>query len=79
VLAAAIGVDRLAEADIRRIIAGNDRARPLFGNLRLERALFFLLGGPAVVERLAQGSFETALHEGARSPKIAGVLFGIHD
>src|SRR5216684_8722397 len=69
-LAAAIGIDRLLEADVGRVVARDDRARALLGDCGLERSLVLLPGGPAVVERLAQRAFETPLQERARSAKI---------
>src|SRR2546423_14177638 len=50
VLAAAIGIDRAVEGNIRRIVAGDDAACCIDRDRRLERRqLFELL--PAVVER----------------------------
>src|SRR5712692_1762951 len=70
VLAAAVRVDRLLEADVGRVVARDDRARALLGDRGLERALVLLLGRPAVVEWLAQRAFETPLQERARSAKM---------
>src|SRR6185369_15385992 len=70
VLAAAVRVDRAVEADVGRVVARNDRARALDGDLGLELALRPLVRGPAVVERLARRAFETALQEGARAPHV---------
>src|SRR5713226_6035432 len=69
VLAAAVRVDRLLEADVGRVVARDNRARALLGDRGLEQARVLLLGSPAVVERLAQGAFETPLQERARSAK----------
>src|SRR5688572_28599959 len=74
VLAAAVRVDRLREADVGRVVMRDDRARALDRHAGLEFPRVGLVRGPAVVERFARHAFETALHERARSPKIAGVL-----
>src|SRR5258706_6962892 len=74
VLASPVGIDRLREADVRRVVARDDRARALDRDLRLERHAFsfrvLFLRRPAVVEGLARLGFETALQEGAGSAKI---------
>ena len=61
VLAAAIGIDRLGERDVRGIVARNDGARVFLGDLGLARRGKLVFGGPAVVERFARFLFESAL------------------
>src|SRR5579863_937574 len=57
-LAAAIGVDRLAEVDIRRIVAADDRTRAFLGHARVgpRFELGFLF--PAIVLARAGARFE---------------------
>src|SRR5436190_7435811 len=67
VLAAAIGIDRAVEADVRRVVVRDDGARALDGDLRLEGALVLFVGRPAVVEGLARDGLEAPLDERARA------------
>src|SRR5580700_4861438 len=50
-LAAAIGVDRAVEADIGRVVAGDDRARRVDRERGRQPGRFGFRGTPAVVER----------------------------
>ena len=59
VLAAAIGIDRAVEADIRRLVPADDLARLLDLHMGLERRQF-LEAFPAVVERHLGGRLEPA-------------------
>src|SRR5258708_11701625 len=77
VLAAAIGIDRVVEADVRRVVVRNDRARALDGHLRLEGSLVLLFGRPAVVEHLARHGLEAPLYEGARPAHEGGFALGV--
>ncbi len=61
VLAAAIGIHRLVERNVGRIVARDDRARAFLDHRRLELRLRLLLGRPAVVEGRALGPLEAAL------------------
>lgn len=60
-LAAAIRIDRLAEADVRRGVAADDAARGLgthFGTQARGKELLALVDRPAVVHRLADSAFK---------------------
>ena len=67
VLAAAIRIDRAVEADVGRVVARDDLARPLLGHRRLERRQL-LDRAPAVVERDARGRLVAARGVRQRSP-----------
>ena len=67
VLAAAIGVDRPVESDVRRLVAGDDGLGLFPGDLGRER-LGRLLARPAVVELLALLKLETARDVGRGAP-----------
>src|SRR5882672_9437216 len=72
-LAAPVRVDRTVEADIGRIVAGNDLARGIDRDRGLERRQF-IEALPAVVERDARFSLEAAALVGLRaaaSPPLA--------
>src|SRR6202022_2898148 len=77
VLAAAIGVDRAVEADVRRVVSGDDRARRIDAEGRPQRHRLFIGRTPAVVEcdalfsleasaLVARGTASLALPEGCR-------------
>src|SRR5436190_1093839 len=74
-LAAAIGVDRAVEADIRRVVVRDDGARALDGDLRLERALEEV-DTPALVVEL--DAFERNLRTLADSVKARKVRVRPH-
>lgn len=60
-LAAAVGIYRLAEAHVRRGVAGDDATRGLGTHLGAEargKELLALVHRPAVVHRLADGAFK---------------------
>ena len=59
VLAAAIGVDGLVEADVGTVVAGDDALGGLAMHLGFER-LEFAQAFPAVIERFAQFALEPA-------------------
>ena len=74
VLAAAIGVDRPVESDVRRLVAGDDGLGLFPGDLGRER-FKRLLARPAVVELLALLKLETAGDVGrgaAPAPELGG-------
>src|SRR5581483_11464116 len=72
VLAAAVGIDGLREADVGRVVVRNDRARALDGDARLELARVGFLGRPAVVERFARRRLEAAGNERAGAAQVEG-------
>lgn len=60
-LATAIRIHRLAEADVRRIVAGDDAAGGFGAHLGAQvrgEEFFALVDRPAVVHRLADGAFK---------------------
>ena len=65
-LAAPVGVDRTVEADIGRIVAGDDLARGIERDRGLERRQF-VEALPAVVERDARLGLEAAAGVGLRA------------
>ncbi|MNL70026.1 hypothetical protein D3C87_1949670 [compost metagenome] len=67
-LAAAIRIDRAVEGNVRRLVAGDDAARPLDLNLRLE-GRHLLQHVPAVIDRDPLRRLEPAarVHPGAPS------------
>ena len=75
VLAAAIGIDRLREADVGRVVARDDRARALLGHAGLQLGGVPFLGRPAVVERLARERLEAAGNERAGAPQVGRLVF----
>jgi len=61
VLATAVGIHRLTEADVGRVVAGDDAARGFgayFGAQARGEELFAFVDRPAVVHRLADGAFK---------------------
>ena len=69
-LAAPVGIDRGLERDVRRAVAGDDRARRVRAQLG-GRGLGFLLGAaPAVVEHLVIDRLEAAGGIGYRAPPL---------
>src|SRR3979409_658658 len=65
-LAAPVGVDRPIEADIGRVVAGNDLARGIDGDRGLERRQF-IEALPAVIERDPRFGLEPAAFVGLRA------------
>lgn len=60
-LAAAIRIHRLAEADIRRVVPGDDAACGFGAHLGAQargEELFALIDRPAIIHRLADGAFK---------------------
>ncbi|MNI48772.1 hypothetical protein D3C73_1033520 [compost metagenome] len=77
VLAAAIRIHRLAEADVRGVVAADDAARGLgmhFGAQAWGEEFFALVHRPAVVHRLADGAFEAPGKVGRGTPALDGGL-----
>ncbi|MCY1461124.1 hypothetical protein D9M71_787480 [compost metagenome] len=69
--AAAVRIDRLAEADIRRLVAADDAAGGFgayFGAQPRRGELLALVRRPAVVHRFADGDLETARQVRAGAP-----------
>src|SRR5450755_938050 len=66
VLATAVGIDRTVEADIGRVVAGDDLARGIHRDRGLERRQL-VKALPAVIERDARFSFEAAADVGLRA------------
>lgn len=61
VLATAVGIHRLTEADVGRVVAGDDAARGFgayFGAQARGEEFFAFVDRPAVVHRLADGAFK---------------------
>ena len=79
VLAAAVRIDRLRETDVGRVVVRDDGARAFDGDEGLQFTRIGFVRRPAVVEHFPRDAFETALHERARSPKIAGSSFCMAD
>ena len=67
-LAAAIGIDRLLEEDVGRIVLGDDRARLLDDHLGRQGGQF-LLDLPAVVEALALRRLVAAGRDSRTAPR----------
>ena len=66
VLAAPVGVERLAEVDVRRVVRGDEAARFFPGHLGArQRRRLFVAALPAVVEALAQVALEPVGEAGA--------------
>ena len=76
VLAAAVGVDGLVEADVGAVVAGDDALRRLLAHVGLE-GLQLAEALPAVVEGLAQLALVAADAVGARTAAAASL--GIHE
>ena len=77
--AALIGIDRLRERDIRRIIARDDRFRRLVGNHSFQRTLFVIGASfPAVIETFTPDLLETpfGIDAGAAAFARIGVFAG---
>ncbi len=76
VLAAPVGVDRAVEADIGRIIAGNDRPALVEGHGGIEAWLRFVVlqSAPAVVDGVAAQAFEPPGTVGERAPADPGTV-----
>jgi hypothetical protein len=72
VLAAAIGIDRLVEGDVRAVVDGDDRLRQLWRDDRLKRTHF--LCGPAVIEGFSGKALVAAARIAARAPAIQRVF-----
>jgi len=72
VLAAAIGIDRAVEADVGRVVAGDDLARGVDRNRGLERRQF-LDASPAVVEGNPRHRLVAAGRVRLRAPPAAAL------
>src|SRR5512134_1682802 len=78
-LAALIGIDRLRERNVGRVVAGNDALRVFLGDVRLQWRQFLIARAlPAIVERFARDIFKSTLgiDAGAASLARVGVLSG---
>jgi hypothetical protein len=71
VLAASVGVDRLAERDVGGVVARDDGARVVDADLGRERRQFLVDRAPAVVHALASGGLETAAGVDGRATALA--------
>src|SRR3546814_9211628 len=72
-LAAAIGVDRAVEPDVRRLVAGDDAAGGIDDDRGAQRRqLFVLRPCPAVVDRFGIGRLEPTGPVGDRAAALAG-------
>ena len=78
VLAAAVRIDRAVEADIRRVVAGDDRPRRIHGQGRGQRRRLFVGRAPAVVERDAPFGFEASAIVARRAASLARPDCGRH-
>src|SRR5690606_13921146 len=78
VVTAAVGIDRLVEADVGRIVAADDAARALLGHYRIQARLSGLVGQrgqpvPAVVLQPRRALGEAAVHERGRAAAADGL------
>src|SRR5438270_2172255 len=70
-LAAAVWIDRAVEADIRRVVAGDDGPRRIHRQCRGQRRRLFVGRPPAVVERDAAFGFEASATVARRAASLA--------
>src|SRR5262249_47638111 len=78
VFAAAVGIDRAVETDIRRVVPRNDRARRIDRQCRRERRRFLVGTVPAVVKRHASFGFQAPAVVARSAASLARPEFGRH-